>query len=83
MFIIGIAFLVIDTFSDRKSYNNPNQKEDHGHGQHDAAHENAHAKPHKTPKAKPSKQPTNPPKSSKPSIPSKKEAAKGSKPSKK
>jgi hypothetical protein len=31
MFVIGIAFLVFDTFSDRKSYNSPKKSESSHH----------------------------------------------------
>jgi hypothetical protein len=47
MFIIGIAFLVIDTFSDRKSYNQCKKAEKHAKGHHEESHENSHAKSHK------------------------------------
>lgn len=38
MFIIGIAFLVIDTFSDRKSYNKPKKAQDHASDPHSDHH---------------------------------------------
>ena len=55
MFIIGIAFLVIDTFSDRKSYNQPKKVEKHAKDPHEVKHKNTHAKSHKKEKNKPSK----------------------------
>lgn len=48
MLIIGIVFLIVDTFSDRKLKGTPVASNDHhGSGHHGDSHEDPHSKKHK------------------------------------